>query len=701
MNAVHRGRSARIAFFAALFAALVGLPLTPQALAHDGHAPLPSRGATVQGNQLLLSEPARRAIGVETAKVTLGDLGRAIQAQAQVQLPWHQQALVTTLLPGRVERVLARPGDLVERGQILALIEGLDLETMQRELLRSIAERSLSDKLLSRREELGRSDSIPRADIVEARRDAEEAAARVEVAIRKLLALGVTEEDVRRVRETGVPIRTLPIASPIRGEVVHADVRAGQVVATDEHLFHVVDLSEVEVAGQVLESEVSDVKLGHPATATFTSLPGAVFRGQIEHTHLSIEPGERALTTITHVANPEHVLRPGMSGLMTIQVGLAERLIVCPLAAIAGTRELPYVFLERAAGRYERRPIKVGARAGDRVEVLDGVFPGDRVVVTGTGLLSSLFAANPSDRDRAGSPRVLQKTLDGQTTVRIADSAATSTVVTQGDVELPVGRRHYAASQVEGRIMRILVHPGDDVKAGQVLAEVESLPLRNLQLELLLAKARHKWTLDTTQRLRKLSERQAAALLDLWRGETDLELINQTIGEIRAKLLSLGLDPQMLARMEASGLDPGARSTTLDAMIPIRAPSDGRLEHFSVVPGQVVRPSEPGQSVRPAPLFEIHDRTRVWVCAHVRERDVLKVRTGQPVRVTLPALSGLSVQGSVVRIAPVFDGETRVLPVWIEVDNAEGRLIEGMQARAVIDTSTPRELVKRRPTGGL
>ncbi|WP_201750333.1 efflux RND transporter periplasmic adaptor subunit, partial [Tautonia marina] len=74
-------------------------------------------------------------------------------------------------------------------------------------------------------------------------------------------------------------------------------------------------------------------------------------------------------------------------------------------------------------------------------------------------------------------------------------------------------------------------------------------------------------------------------------------------------------------------------------------------------------------------------------------------RPGQPVRVTFPGAPGLSVPGSVVRVSPVFEEGARVMPVWIEVENAEGRLFEGMQARAVIDVFPPAPSIAGRPGG--
>src|SRR4051812_22927538 len=96
--------------------ALASVLALDRALAHEGHAPLPTKGATVERDRVLLSEKARRSIGLESVKVTLGDLRRTVRAQARVELPWHQQAMIATVVAGRISRVLVRPGEAVEAG---------------------------------------------------------------------------------------------------------------------------------------------------------------------------------------------------------------------------------------------------------------------------------------------------------------------------------------------------------------------------------------------------------------------------------------------------------------------------------------------------------------------------------------------------------------------------------------------------------
>ena len=101
--------TSNIRFLAAItwLAAVLG---TGTVVAHEDHAPLPTKGVTVAGNNVLLSEKARKAIGLTTAKVTLADLHRTVEVNARVVLPWKQQAMITSLVPGKIDQVLVRPG---------------------------------------------------------------------------------------------------------------------------------------------------------------------------------------------------------------------------------------------------------------------------------------------------------------------------------------------------------------------------------------------------------------------------------------------------------------------------------------------------------------------------------------------------------------------------------------------------------------
>ena len=255
----------------------------------------------------------------------------------------------------------------------------------------------------------------------------------------------------------------------------------------------------------------------------------------------------------------------------------------------------------------------------------------------------------------------------------VATTSQAPEVVAQGTVELPTQAKCYVASRIEGRLATIRVEPGQRVEAGQVLAEVDSLALRNLQLEMLRARLEHQWTRAAVDRLRVLVPRGGVARRQLWERESELVVLETEMAALRAKLRAVGLPANVLTRLEEAGLATTPEVGLVAATVPLRAPAAGIVAHFEVVPGQVVRPSDT--------LFEVHDPSRVWIKGYVFERDAAAVRIGDEASVSFPALPGRTATGAVVRIAPVFDPGERVLPVWVEVENPDGLLPEGAQAR--------------------
>jgi membrane fusion protein, heavy metal efflux system len=662
---------------AALTAAVLAAVAAPGvAHAHEGHAPLPTKGAAVQGDRVLLSEKARGAMGLDTAKVTLGDLRRVVRAQARVELPWHQQAMITTLVPGRIGRVLVRPGDAVAAGQELAVVDSLELEAFQRELLQADAERHLARQVFDLRESLQRQKILGMAGVLEARRALEEQSARVVIAEQKLLALGLDREALRRLRATGQPLLSLPVVSPIRGVVTHADVRVGQQVEPTQHLYHVVDTAEVGIVGEVLESDAAAVSVGQRVRVRLAALPGRSVEAVIHHVHPEVNPRTHTQEAVAHVPNPDGALRPGLSGVMEVEVARAKDAIVCPTSALVDDPSGPFVLRARGQGTFERRRVRTGLREGDRAEVLDGLFPGDLVVTSGKNLLASLLAhAQGPAKPVFGPVRRVAGSADSPVPAP-GRGASDAAVVAVATVEWPTDRKRFAGPRIEGRVARILVGPGQVVRAGQVLAEVDSLPLRNLQLDLLRARAVREWTQRTVERYRELRDLDIVAKKDLWKYEADLKVLDRTLGSLRTKLRSVGLPDDDLRRLEEADLAGELEGSVVAPTVPVRAPAAGRLAHFDAVPGQVVRPSD-------AP-FHVFENSPIWVKGYVFERQSAAVHVGQSARVSFPALGDRVLSGTVVRTSPTLEDTERVLPVWVEVENPGGVLVEGMMARVTI-----------------
>jgi RND family efflux transporter MFP subunit len=652
------------------------------ALAHEGHAALPSKGLTVEGNQLLLSAGARDAIEVTTAKVTLANLGKTIECNARIELPWSQQALVTTQVPGRITHVLVHPGDRIEQWQPLAHLESLELESLQLALLQADAESALARDQLERRSTLAAEGAIPGSALLDAKAAYEQHSAELEIALCKLRALGLDENALDKVRSSGQPISKFSIVSPMAGVVANADVRPGQQVKTSEHLFHIVDLAQVWAIGEVLEGDVAQVAADQPVNVSFASLPGQSFTGQIEWLGIKMSEARRTRNVTVVVQNDSRLLRPGMFGRMSIQIAQSHEAIVCPTEALINDGGNHFVLLERGEGKYLRQPVRLGLRNHVQVEILDGLFPGDQVLVSGNHVLFSLFA-----KDTAGAA---QKTVPPDSPPDESSRSSTPVTVVQGVVELPTDRKAFAGSRLEGRIARILVEHSQPVQAGQALAEVESLKLRNVQGELLETQSKLKWTSDRVARLSPLAEKHIASQSELWEMQTEERVLSAQRDSLLRTLELIGVSKDDVQRLVSTDLSQGDCDVTLVRSVPIRAPIAGRIADFDLVPGQIVD----SQST----LFEVQDANKVWVKGYVFQHDAVRLATGQRVRVSFASKPDRVVSGVVVRLSPVLDSSERVMPLWVEVDNADGRLIEGMWARMEIDVEGPSNILTTAPS---
>jgi len=652
---------------AAVLAWIVGAAAFGPALGfgHEGHAPLPTKGVTVAGNNILLSDKAREAIGLTTAKVTFANLYRTVEAGANVELPWNRQAMINSLVSGKIDRVLVRPGETVTAGQELARVAGTELESLHLALVQAATEVDLARRLVEHRAFLDHEGVIPGKSLLEARSALAEKTAALRVSEQKLRALGLDDAELEQIRSTGKPLEYLPITSPISGVITHADVRAGQAVDPTDRLYHVVDTSRVWIVGEVFESDVRHLKTGQAVTARFASHADVPFHGRIDHVRLKMDRRTRTQSVVILVDNGDGLLRPGMFGGVSIAVHVAEEAITCPADAVLKSRRGKYVLVERSPGKYEKRPLKLGLEKADRVEVLEGVFPGDKVVLTGAYLLASLLGTEHKARTSGSGATGKAPPLPDRP---IAVAYAT--------VELPTSRQAFATSRIEGRIRRILAEPSQHVEDGQVLAEVDSLELRTAQLDLLQQAARLRLARQTLDRLTQPGTRGTIPKRTIWELETEEQSLANRVASLKRRLAFYGLTAEQIGELEQADLSDASIAAPLLGSVPVRAPAPGWIVDFNVVPGQIVRPHDQ--------LFEIHDLSKVWVKGYVFERDAVRVAKGQLGRVIFAALPGLEAVGRVVRMAPVMDERERVLPVWIEVDNSDRLLKEGMLARVTL-----------------
>jgi Cu(I)/Ag(I) efflux system membrane fusion protein len=342
-----------------------GMKLLPRPKADSGDGGVPGLAAIDLGPERV------QLMGMKTAEVKREPLSPELQTVGYVTPDERLQAQVHTRFAGWVEQLAAaETGQRVSKGQVLATLYSPELLAAQQELLNALRWSQGQAPADGGMDHGGGSERL------------------VEDARNRLELLGISPEEIGKIERSGKPMRAVPIRSPVAGYVIRKNVQQGVFVDPGTVLFEVADLNTVWVLAAVYEFDVARVKLGQSATFTSGALPGKTFQGKVRFIHPALDPATRTLQIRLELPNPKLELRPGLYGDAVVQLG-GEVGLVVPRDAVVDTGEAQYIFLSLPGGRFEPRAVKVGARAGERIQILEGVSEGDQVVTTANFLLDS------------------------------------------------------------------------------------------------------------------------------------------------------------------------------------------------------------------------------------------------------------------------------------------------------------------------
>ena len=268
----------------------------------------------------------------------------------------------------------------------------------------------------------------------------------------------------------------------------------------------------------------------------------------------------------------------------------------------------------------------------------------------------------------------------------IADKIQTTGVV--GPDETRVARIRPLA---EGRVTRVPVRVGDQVRAGQTLLVYDSITAGELVSEYRAAVASLARTTAEADVARRSLER-ADNLVEIGavakgerdrraaeheRAMADVNSARAAVSNIEQKLLRLGMSRRQLTQAR-TGQDSNAALTST-----VSAPFAGVLTEVHAAPGEVITAERE--------LFVLADLSRVWIQGDVYQKDIAKVRIGQNAIVTVDTYPNETFTGRVTYVSNVLDPDTRTAKVRCEVPNRDGRLKVQMFATVALPISMPRE----------
>ncbi len=309
-------------------------------------------------------------MGVRTAEVTRGPLEKTVRTVGVLRAPEPGLHDVSLKINGWIDKLYAdQEGMHVHRGEPLFNVYSPDLQVAEEELISAVkALRSL---------DVGASDPVRK-----------ESEGLVASAKRKLGLWDIAEEDVEAIDKASKAPKTVTFRSPADGEVVEKMVVQGSAVQAGMKLMRIEDHSKMWLDAQVYEEQIPVVSLGQTVEAAVDGVPGKTFNGRITFIHPHVDHMTRTVTVRITLDNVEMKLKPGMYATARIVTQPFADAIQVPREAVIDTGTRQIAFVVQPEGRFSPRMVRMGIVGdGDRVQILEGLAPGETVVTSGQFLL--------------------------------------------------------------------------------------------------------------------------------------------------------------------------------------------------------------------------------------------------------------------------------------------------------------------------
>jgi membrane fusion protein, copper/silver efflux system len=314
----------------------------------------------------------QQLIGLNTTLVAVRSLQKVIRTVGRIEYDERKMATVNTKYEGWIEKLQVNAtGSYLKKGDPLAEIYSPELLATQREYLNALKWKNSTKK-----------DSELGALLI---KDAETI---LEAARQRLRLWDITEEQIKKVEETGQPIKTLTLYSPVNGYVTQKLAIQGMKVMPGEKLFDIVDLSSVWVLADIYEYELPVVKLGAQAAISLSYFPGKEFLSKIDYIYPTLAGETRTAKIRFVLPNPGLQLKPQMFTDVTLKINLGKKLVV-PEDAVIDTGMRQIVYVDKGDGNFEPREVSVGLKTDQMVEVTKGLRVGEKVASSANFLIDS------------------------------------------------------------------------------------------------------------------------------------------------------------------------------------------------------------------------------------------------------------------------------------------------------------------------
>jgi len=316
-------------------------------------------GTSFDADAIHMTKEAAALANVLTTVVSKQNPVKDIRLYGKVQADERLLQSLVSYLPGRIEKLLVNfTGEVVRKGQTLAVIYSPDLVTAQQELIETVSTKSTQPVLY------------------EAAKD-------------KLRQWKLSENQIAAIESSGKIKTNFEIYANTSGIVTARRVNNGDFVSPGSVLFDVADLSRVWIMFDAYESDLPYLSQGQKVTFTLQALPGVNYSGNITFIDPVLDPVTRVARVRIEMNNPGGKLKPEMfaTGIVNATLNQDKNKLVIPRSAVLWTGKRSVVYVKQSGDSdepiFKIREIELGPMLGNSYVVESGLMDGEEIVTQG------------------------------------------------------------------------------------------------------------------------------------------------------------------------------------------------------------------------------------------------------------------------------------------------------------------------------
>lgn len=329
---------------------------------------------------VMMSEQQMKQNGVVLGTAGPARLNSTLQLIGEIHVNEDRMVHIVPRLSGIVESVSANAGDVVRKGQVLAVISSHALADQRSESIAAQQRLALARTTFAREKTLWEEKISAEQDYLQARNAMQEADIAAQSARQKLAALGATTN-------TTGNLTRYEIRSPIDGTVTDKRIAIGASLKDDTTIFIVADLSSVWADIVVPAKDLNAVRTGQQANVKAIAFDHEA-SGTLSYVGALVGAQTRTASARIVLPNPKGVWRPGLPVTVNLVLASVDVAIAVPVEAIQTINDAPVVF-GRHDESFDARPLTLGRSDGVFTEVLDGLRAGEQIAARNSFLIKA------------------------------------------------------------------------------------------------------------------------------------------------------------------------------------------------------------------------------------------------------------------------------------------------------------------------